>query len=236
MTADRDTETAPERANEMDAKSAALAYRGKMTTKLNAKAKRNQKRAPKALLAPARDAAPPAPAVQAEKRPPTAHVEPPPVAPAAHVEPPPVAPAVQVEAPPSVAPAAPSNELVVQGTPRASERERFRRKAKAAEPPPTGEFDTAAENLAKLVDQGRRVMAAAMSAPDLAETRSELAANVADATKTLGVVAEYWMTQPERAAMAQADLISGLTDIWSQTLHRFSGEETPPVVPPDPSD
>ena len=32
MTADRDTETAPERANEMDAKSAALAYRGKMTS------------------------------------------------------------------------------------------------------------------------------------------------------------------------------------------------------------
>ena len=42
MTADRDTETAPERANEMAAaKSAALAYRGKMTTKPNAKAKRN---------------------------------------------------------------------------------------------------------------------------------------------------------------------------------------------------
>ena len=36
--------------------------------------------------------------------------------------------------------------------------------------------------------------------------------------------------------MAQADLISGLTEIWSQTLHRFSGEEAPPIVPPDPSD
>ena len=228
MTADRDTETAPERANEMDAKAAALAYRGKMSSKRNAKDKSNriQKHAPKAPLAPPQDAAAPVPPVQAEKQPP--------VAPAVQVEArPSVAPSVQVEARPSVAP---SRELVVRATPGASERERFHRKAKAAEPPLTGEFDTAAENLAKLVDQGRRVMAAAMSAPDLAETRSELAANVADATKTLGVVAEYWMTQPERATMAQADLISGLTDIWSQTLHRFSGEEAPPVVPPDPSD
>ncbi len=226
MTAD-DMETAPERANEMDAKSAALAYRGKMNSKRNAKnrSNRSQKHAPKAPLAPPRDAAAPTPEAQAE-----AH---PPVASAVQAEASPsVAPAVQVEAPPSVAP---SRELVVREAARASERERFRRKAKAADPPPTGEFDTAAENLAKLVDQGRRVMAAAMSASDLAETRSELAVNVADATKTLGVVAEYWMTQPERAAMAQADLISGLTDIWSQTLHRFSGEEAPPVVPPDPS-
>ena len=74
MTADRDTETAPERANEMDAKAAALAYRGKMSSKRNAKDKstRSQKHAPKAPLAPPRDAATPAPAVQAEKQPPVA--------------------------------------------------------------------------------------------------------------------------------------------------------------------
>ncbi|QGM46909.1 class I poly(R)-hydroxyalkanoic acid synthase [Methylocystis heyeri] len=101
---------------------------------------------------------------------------------------------------------------------------------------PTGEFDAAAENLAKLVDQGRRVLAAAMSAPDLNETRSELALEIADATRTLGSVAEYWMLQPERTAKAQAALLSGLNDIWSQTLRRFAGEDRPPVVPPDPSD
>jgi polyhydroxyalkanoate synthase subunit PhaC len=98
------------------------------------------------------------------------------------------------------------------------------------------EFDAAAENFARFVEQGRRVLAAAASAPDLSETQSELAVNVADATRTFGRVAEYWLTQPERAAAAQADLISGLTNIWSQTLHRFSGEDAPPVVPPDPSD
>ena len=63
MTADRETETAPERANEMAAKSAARAYRGKMTSKRNAKDKtdKNQKPAPKAPIAPPRVAAPPRP-------------------------------------------------------------------------------------------------------------------------------------------------------------------------------
>ena len=104
------------------------ADRGKMSSKRNAKDKSNriQKHAPKAPLAPPQDAAAPVPPVQAEKQPP-------------------VAPAVQVEARPSVAP---SRELVVRATPGASERERFHRKAKAIEPPLTGEFDTAAENLA----------------------------------------------------------------------------------------
>jgi polyhydroxyalkanoate synthase len=102
--------------------------------------------------------------------------------------------------------------------------------------PSIGEFDVMAENMAKLVDQGRKALAAAVGGIDPGEARSEFASNVADAAKTLGQVAEYWMAKPERAAAAQADLMSGLTDIWSQTLRRYSGEEAAPVIPPDPSD
>ena len=51
-----------------------------------------------------------------------------------------------------------------------------------------------------------------------------------------GAVAEIWMAKPDRAAKAQADLISGLTEIWAQTLRRLAGEDAAPVVPIDPSD
>jgi polyhydroxyalkanoate synthase len=98
------------------------------------------------------------------------------------------------------------------------------------------EFDAMAENMAKLVDQTRKALAAAIGGIDPGEARSELANSVADATRTLGAVAEYWMAKPDRAAAAQAELLQGLAGIWSQTLRRFSGEEAPPVVPPDPSD
>jgi polyhydroxyalkanoate synthase len=110
--------------------------------------------------------------------------------------------------------------------------------AETIEEPEQGraDFDIVADNMGRLVDQGRRALAAAMGGPDIGDSQSELAANVADATKTLGAVAERWMAHPERAAQAQADLIAGLTEIWGQTMKRFSGEEAAPVVPPDPSD
>jgi polyhydroxyalkanoate synthase len=101
---------------------------------------------------------------------------------------------------------------------------------------PGGDFDAMAENLAQLVDHGRKALAAALGGVDPGEARSEFASSVADAAKTLGAVAERWMAKPERAAAAQADLVSGLTEIWGQTLRRLSGEDAPPIVPPDPSD
>ena len=98
------------------------------------------------------------------------------------------------------------------------------------------EYDVMAENIAKLVDHSRKALAAAFGGIDPGEARSELANSVADATRSLGAVLESWMAKPERAALAQASLIHGLADIWSQTLRRYSGEDAAPVVPIDPSD
>jgi hypothetical protein len=75
------------------------------------------------------------------------------------------------------------------------------------------DFETIAENMAQLVDQGRKALAAAIGGANPEEARSELAASVADATKTLGAVAEWWLSKPERAAAAQADLYGGLSEI-----------------------
>jgi polyhydroxyalkanoate synthase len=110
------------------------------------------------------------------------------------------------------------------------------RKIVAEAPTTVHDFEMFAENLARFVDQGRKALAAAVGNMEAGDTRSELASNVADAVKTLGVVAERWLAKPEQAVAAQADLMSGLSDIWSQTLRRFSGADVPPVVPADPSD
>jgi len=103
--------------------------------------------------------------------------------------------------------------------------------------PLTGvDIEVMAENMAQLVDQGRKALAAAIGNVDAGGQRSELAANVADATKTLGTVAEYWLAKPERAAVAQAELYGGLSEIWRQTLRRYTGENVPPIVAADPGD
>lgn len=98
------------------------------------------------------------------------------------------------------------------------------------------DFETIADNMAQLVDQARKALAAAIGRANPGEARSELAASVADATKTLGAVAEWWLSKPERAAAAQADLYDGLSEIWRQTMRRYSGEDVAPIVPSDFSD
>lgn len=141
------------------------------------------------------------------------------------------------EAPPPAANGAARAPIKAEQPARAS------RPSNVATEPPAGdtayssaEFALIAENLAQLVDQGRKALAATIGGVQPGDARSELAANVADATRTLGVVAEYWMAKPERVAAAQADLYSGLTEIWRQTLRRFSGEEASPIVASDLGD
>ncbi len=98
------------------------------------------------------------------------------------------------------------------------------------------DFSLMAENMAELVDQGRKALAVAIGGVDGGDARSELAASVADATKTLGHVAEYWLAKPDRVALAQAELYGGLSEIWRQTMLRYAGEDVPPVIPQDPAD
>jgi polyhydroxyalkanoate synthase len=119
---------------------------------------------------------------------------------------------------------------------KASARKPSATNASMATPLTGAEIEIMAENMAQLVDQGRKALAAAIGSAEAGGARSELAAHVADATKTLGVVAEYWLAKPELVAVAQAELYSGLSEIWGQTMRRFSGEEVDPIVAPDPGD
>lgn len=98
------------------------------------------------------------------------------------------------------------------------------------------DFSVMAENMAELVDQGRKALAVAIGGVDAGDARSELAASVADATRTLGHVAEYWLAKPDQAALAQAELYGGLSEIWRQTMLRYVGEDAPPIIPQDPAD
>jgi polyhydroxyalkanoate synthase len=98
------------------------------------------------------------------------------------------------------------------------------------------DFGVMAENMAELVDQGRKALAVAIGGVEAGDARSELAASVADATRTLGHVAEYWIAKPDRVALAQAELYGGLSEIWRQTMLRYAGEDAPPIIPQDPAD
>src|SRR5262249_10197309 len=52
----------------------------------------------------------------------------------------------------------------------------------------------------------------------------------------LGEVAGYWLTDPNRAVELQSRLGKAYLDLWGAAARRLSGEETGPVIAPDPKD
>ncbi|WP_164738463.1 class I poly(R)-hydroxyalkanoic acid synthase [Aquabacter cavernae] len=101
--------------------------------------------------------------------------------------------------------------------------------------PPKLDMDAFANNLAQLVEEGGKALAAYIR-PREAGKKDDLADDVADAVRTIGNVAEYWLSDPQRAVEAQSRLMSGYLGVWTSALRRMSGEEAEPVVAPDSRD
>ena len=93
-----------------------------------------------------------------------------------------------------------------------------------------------AGNLARLVEEGGKAMAAYMRPREEGLVQDDVAEDIADVMKTIGNVAEYWLADPKRTVEAQARLIGGYLELWSSTLKRLSGKEAAPVAEPPPRD
>ncbi|MBV9637711.1 MAG: class I poly(R)-hydroxyalkanoic acid synthase, partial [Methylobacteriaceae bacterium] len=99
-----------------------------------------------------------------------------------------------------------------------------------------GDLEALAVNLARLVEESGKVAAAYLKPREAGEANGSAADQVADAVKTLGHVAEYWLSDPARAVSAQTAFTSRFIELWGSTLRRFSGENAGPLVPVDPAD
>lgn len=101
---------------------------------------------------------------------------------------------------------------------------------------PTLDPDAFARNLALLIEEGGKAMAAYLKPREDGKAREQMAEDIADVVKTLSQVGEYWMADPQRTLEAQASLVKGYMDLWAQTMRRMSGEPAEPVVKPDAKD
>lgn len=101
---------------------------------------------------------------------------------------------------------------------------------------PVPDFNALSQNLARLVEQGGKVAAAYFKPLEEGRTNTDVADHVEDAVKTLGHVAEHWLSDPTRALEAQTKISGDMMELWARTLRKMSGEEAPPVRAPDPGD
>ena len=97
------------------------------------------------------------------------------------------------------------------------------------------DWEELANNLARMVEQGGKALAAYLKPREEGRKESDQAEFI-DMVRTLGKVAEYWLTDPQRAFELQSTLGKGYLDLWAHAARRMAGEEADPVAKPDPRD
>src|ERR1041385_6777006 len=83
------------------------------------------------------------------------------------------------------------------------------------EPVKVGEVDveTFARNLARVVEEGGKALAAYLRPREEGEIKNAYAEDITDAVKTIGQVVEYWMAEPQRALELQTSLGRAYLDL-----------------------
>ena len=98
------------------------------------------------------------------------------------------------------------------------------------------DIEAFAHNLARVIEEGGKALAAYMKPREEGKIKNEFAEDVADVVKTLGQVTEYWLADPQRALELQTSLGRAYLDLWAGAVKRMAGEKSGPVVAPDPKD
>jgi polyhydroxyalkanoate synthase subunit PhaC len=93
-----------------------------------------------------------------------------------------------------------------------------------------------AMNVARAMESGGRALAAYLRPRESGELKDKSPDEMAEVIKTLTTVAEYWLSDNERASDLQTRMAKGYLDLWGSAMRRLAGEDTPPAISPSPRD
>ncbi|MGI9477066.1 MAG: PHA/PHB synthase family protein [Hyphomicrobiaceae bacterium] len=93
-----------------------------------------------------------------------------------------------------------------------------------------------AMNMFRLVEESTKAMSAMLThSPDQAGPMSGTH-ELAEASKTMGEIAQRWMADPAKLVEAQTDLVQDYVDLWANTTRRMMGEKVEPLASPATGD
>src|SRR6201990_3277716 len=93
-----------------------------------------------------------------------------------------------------------------------------------------------AMNIARAMESGGKALAAYLKPRESGELKDKSTEEVAEVVKTLTSVAEYWLSDNERASDVQTKMAKGYLDLWGSAMRRLAGEEAMPAISPSPRD
>ncbi|MET0531336.1 MAG: class I poly(R)-hydroxyalkanoic acid synthase, partial [Microvirga sp.] len=109
-------------------------------------------------------------------------------------------------------------------------------KAQSSSSASSPDFEELSRNMARFIEGATKATAAYLKPLEERQAHPEVSNDASEAFKTLGRVAEAWMTDPQKAMEAQTRLGSQFFTLWASTLKRAQGEDTEPVAEPEPKD
>ncbi len=86
------------------------------------------------------------------------------------------------------------------------------------------DIEAFAKNLARMVEEGGKALAAYMKPREEGQVQAGLSDEINDMVKTLGEVGSYWLSDPSRAVELQSQLGRAYLDLWGAAAKRLSGE------------
>jgi polyhydroxyalkanoate synthase len=103
---------------------------------------------------------------------------------------------------------------------------------------PEKKFDPEAfaMNLARAMESSGKALAAYLKPRENAEPREKPPSELNEVVKTFSSVAEYWLTDQERASELQMKLGKSYLELWGSSARRLAGEEVKPAIEPSPRD
>jgi polyhydroxyalkanoate synthase len=81
-----------------------------------------------------------------------------------------------------------------------------------------------AKNLARMVEEGGKALAAYLKPREAGQIQPGPSDELTDMVKTIGEVAEYWLSDPQRAVELQSRLGQAYLDLWAAAAKRLAGE------------
>jgi polyhydroxyalkanoate synthase len=93
-----------------------------------------------------------------------------------------------------------------------------------------------AMNLAKAMESSGQALAAYLKPRENGEAKDKPPNELGEVIKTFTSVAEYWLSDKERATELQMKMGKAYLDLWASSMRRMAGEQTPPTIEPSPRD
>jgi len=93
-----------------------------------------------------------------------------------------------------------------------------------------------AMNLARAMESSGQALAAYLKPREHGEAKDKPPNELGEVIKTFTTVAEYWLSDQERATELQMKMGKAYLDLWGSSMRRMAGEQAPPAIEPSPRD